>query len=520
MSVYKMRGRRYLKKYTSAVATPVYAAATDAQAIVDGMCAVPWTEVDKSHAQMSYHTNEMLDRNVEIRDSLDAAAFCAEHVSGMHRAYANAACYVFELPEMAAYPTLTAVRARVVSDPYNSGGVRLAVHVADSLDIPVDCAIARTGVAYVEGVSPREERVAADKKTYWYAATEEVEISVAVQAKRYLFLVVALEDYSRSRGDWLEGSAYILPTVEIETDGELSGWSEGSVNVDVGGREFVVREPGSIAFGSGDLEEAKKGMNQNYEESRADMMAKLSGEWYSATPYRSAGDDGSVGVSAYSGDRAAMVKELSPGYAGGVQACYAAFMADAMWPTPLSGGNTMINQATGAGFCVGWDYGTVSIARRRLLVPVVAPVGFRAKVLRLTWDGEDDGWKQTESGIRRSVWLLRGKWAESYRDQSLKSHKFFDASASHVGDWELLTSFKDVICNPGSVDVPVEIDSHGPHSLMLTTYIDMTEFDLDGEPVGLGTGYGDISATFGEMGVAIFAGAFHGSWDPKISLIG
>ena len=523
MSVYKMRGRRFLKKYTSAVATPVYAAATDAQAIVDGMCAVPWTPVDASHAQMSYHTNETLDRNVEIRDSLDAAAFCAEHVSGMHRAFANAACYVFELPEMAEYPTLTALKARVVSDPYNSGGVRLAVHVADSLDIPVDCAIARMGVAHVEGVTPREERVAADKKTYWYAATGEVEIPVAVQAKRYLFLVVALEDYSRSRGDWLEGSAYILPTVEIETDGVLSGWTEGSVNVDVGGREFVVREPGdALVVDQEEFDALKDEIRAHYGYDNYGLetvLAALCSDWYCASPCQVKGDDGSLGVGQLgSWNNVGIIKDLSPGFAGGVQACYAAFMADAMYPAKdAPAGNSCFN-LVGASFYVGSEEGVVSIGRRRCFVPVVMPVGFWPKVMRLAWGNEERDMVQ-ESGIRRNVWLLRGRFSAKYRDPILQRHEFFDASAPRVGDWELLTSFMDEICSSGSVDVPVEIDSHGPHTLLLTTYIDMAEFDLDGDPVGLGTGYDSLTGSFTGLGIACHGGLFGGSWNPRISLI-
>ena len=40
--------------------------------------------------------------NLASREYFDAAAFCAGHENGMHRVYAQAACYRFALPETAA----------------------------------------------------------------------------------------------------------------------------------------------------------------------------------------------------------------------------------------------------------------------------------------------------------------------------------------------------------------------------------------------------------------------------------
>ena len=234
MATYKIKGVRHLKKYTAKSSTPTYAANTDAQTVVDLLCEVPWEESLEHSAQMAYHTNEVvdsesgttgLDMNVKIRERLDAAMFCAEHKGGVHRAYANAACYVFALPDMETYPNLTAVKAKVTSDPYNSSGVRIAIHVSDTAEIPIKCSDARAGIAHVAGAVPREAKTGTDGKTYWYSSMDNVDIPVfATAMKKYLFVVVALEDYSVVRGDWLEGSAFIDPVVEIETDGIIDGW--------------------------------------------------------------------------------------------------------------------------------------------------------------------------------------------------------------------------------------------------------------------------------------------------------
>jgi hypothetical protein len=340
-------------------------------------------------------------------------------------------------------------------------------------------------------------------------------------------LVVALEDYSRSRGDWIEGSAYILPTIEIETSGELSSWREDIVNEDVGGREFVVREPGSRSPIDPEERASLTGGNwktgdDNYTYQYDQQI--LAGDWYCASPRVEAGEDNSLNIIGKCEKRtSAWQKALSPGFAGGVQACYAAFMADEMWPVVADGQglSTWMYDPTGPSFYVGEDYGTVSMARRRFLVPMLVPAGFRAKALRLSWEGEDRFDVLHPSGILRNVWLLRGKFARKYRDPELIRHEFYDASSPRVGDWELVASIKDEVCGTSAgVDFPIELDSHGPHTLLLTCFIDVSEFDLDGEPKAYGVGYDNMSAIASGVGIAIQCGVFYGQWDPKISLIG
>ena len=135
MAKYKIIGQRYLRKYTAPRTTPVYSARIDVERIVDTLCDVPWEAVNAKDAGMTYHTDEPvdddktsgLDKNVIIRDGFDAALFCAEHVGGQHRACANAAAYVYELPEDAVGKSLRSITLNVTSDPYNSNGARIHV---------------------------------------------------------------------------------------------------------------------------------------------------------------------------------------------------------------------------------------------------------------------------------------------------------------------------------------------------------------------------------------------------------
>lgn len=239
MATYKIKGTRYLRKYTATLKSPVYAASVDAKKAAESMCDLVWERSPEADAQMSYHTEDKdedgvsgLDKNVLIRDRLDAALFCAEHVGGTHRAYANAACYVFKLPELAAgqsYPRLESCSVQVVSDPYNSAGTRIALHTNATGEIPVACAEVRTGAVYASGVAKRTERTI-DGAVYWYPTFEKCELRPegGMALERYIMVVVALEDYSVVRGNWLEGSSYIDPVIEIVVDGEITGWGDGS----------------------------------------------------------------------------------------------------------------------------------------------------------------------------------------------------------------------------------------------------------------------------------------------------
>ena len=52
MATYKIIGKRFLRKYTADVRTPVYAAATDAARIVAELCKVPWEASPVRQAEM------------------------------------------------------------------------------------------------------------------------------------------------------------------------------------------------------------------------------------------------------------------------------------------------------------------------------------------------------------------------------------------------------------------------------------------------------------------------------------
>lgn len=223
-NVYRIHGARFLRKYTAAEKSSNYAYMADVRKIADTLCKVPWTRVSGDvAATTTIHTEEGLDWNEPERDRFDAAEWCGEHADGFHRAFAQAACYVFKMPTSAIGTAIQKIRVNVTSDPYNPYGARIAAMTSATLEIPMDCQTVREGEVFRApdengmGAAPRLYRTNADGTQTWYANSEIVELvpGTTLAAKQYLFVFVCLENYNRGRDGWIEGSSYIDNDVEI-----------------------------------------------------------------------------------------------------------------------------------------------------------------------------------------------------------------------------------------------------------------------------------------------------------------
>ena len=264
MATYKLKGARFLRKYAAKTKTPTYAAAADAQLIVESLCDVPWELSTVNQGTMTSHNDKIekdetisgLDRNAIERDNFDAALFCAGHSGGSHRAYANAACYRFTLPDGAIGTSLTSLAVRVTSDPYNAAGARLHIFTNSTGEIPANCHTLRgedaTGAVVedgstVSGAAPRATQTA-NGSTTWFANSQTVTVTPTggLTLQKHLFLVVALESYSTVRGNWLEGCSYIQNSVSVTTSTAVTGWTDGDT-VDC---STAPSEPEDVPFAS------------------------------------------------------------------------------------------------------------------------------------------------------------------------------------------------------------------------------------------------------------------------------
>lgn len=239
-NAYRIHGARYLRKYSAAEKSSCYSYMADVRKIANTLCTVPWERVSGDiPATTTIHTEEGLDWNEPERDRFDAAEWCGEHSEGYHRAFAQAACYVFKLPTSAVGKSIEKIRVNVTSDPYNPYGARIAAMTSATLDIPMDCDTVRQGEMFRapddEGLGAAPRIFVKDAKTgkeTWYSNNEIVELvpGETLAAKQYLFVFVCLENYNRGRDGWIEGSSYIDNDVELTLSAAASDLIENELN--------------------------------------------------------------------------------------------------------------------------------------------------------------------------------------------------------------------------------------------------------------------------------------------------
>lgn len=243
MATYKIKTKRYIRKYTAAEKLPVSAALIDAQRVVDELCKVPWEQAAATTAIITSHDESELDANVSNRDRFDAALFCADHANGAHRAYANAACYKIPFPTGTAGKKITSLKVRVTSDAYNAAGARIALVTNSTGVIPTSCAECRgegAGGIHAAGVAPQTIQTVGGQR-YGYPTIADCIFNVSpgegeyalptggLTLGSYLYVFVLMENYNSVRGNWLEGSSCIVNQIEIVTDSAITGWTDGAL---------------------------------------------------------------------------------------------------------------------------------------------------------------------------------------------------------------------------------------------------------------------------------------------------
>lgn len=243
MATYKIKTKRYIRKYTAAEKLPVSAALIDAQRVVDELCNVPWELSAETTSVITSHDERELDANVSNRDRFDAALFCADHANGSHRAYANAACYKIPFPAGTSGKKITSLKVRVTSDAYNAAGARIALVTNSTGVIPTACSECRgegAGGIHAAGVAPQTIQTVGGQR-YGYPTIADCSFNVSpgegeyalptggLTLGSYLYVFVIMENYNSVRGNWLEGSSCIVNQIEIVTDSAITGWTDGAL---------------------------------------------------------------------------------------------------------------------------------------------------------------------------------------------------------------------------------------------------------------------------------------------------
>lgn len=490
--VYKIIGKRFLREYTEPNTSPVYAAEMQAQRIVEEMCNVPWNGVTVRAARMTYHTDEVideetkttgLDMNVKLRDYFDAALFCAGHVGGQHRAYANAAVYHYTLPDEAVGCHLTRLSAKVTSDPYNSQGARIHVITSSTDEIPTNCHTCRgedSSGAVIEdgttaaGVAPRTVTPSGGKD-YWYPTRETatLEPTGGLVLAKHLFLFVVMESYSTVRGNWLEGCSFIDNLVEIETTEAVSGWTDGET--------FDLSQYGSAKA----FHIIRNGVTQNNYSAvcaRYAIEVSRNGDDLNEKFKAETGVDQDIeGSLDYNPDAMPQISSLASDVIG-LRSLYAKFYLGQLKPIKCSNEWSR----TGAGFVVqhgvmktrvstGEETSSVEFVEgwrmfaSSLVVPFSVPLDSPVDRIWFKWgDGHGTGGGPSNRGTY-CFWLKRGEYVNTPPNSVLTKPDIYIGEKSVVDGWEFLGRASTSQGASGEMDIRLDDPLVGRVASILVT---------------------------------------------------
>lgn len=491
MSNYKVIGKRFLKKYTAANLTPVYSSEVDVQEIVRKLCDVPWEAVSVRDAQMTYHTEEKvsevsgLDYNVQIRDSFDAALFCAEHKSGHHRAYANAAVYVYELPDAAVGVTLNAIKLSVTSDPYNSHGARIHVMTNSTGDIPTNCRVVRgenddgeiiEDGTTASGVAPRTTRTVSGQD-YWYPTIEDCTLEPigGLTLQKYLMVYVGMESYATVRGNWIEGCSFMANLADMTTATPIPGWTDGST-VDATPEDavssiVVVKNRQTV-----DLDGAASGV--------VSVAMTSSG----VTPIFDDGrhvDDLNRVISGSNSDNIEAT----------VRNVYRRFLDGNVEVVDFANANPL-RRSCGVGFCVSQVDGikyvnsagavaearTVILTASSLLVPFSVPESLSASRVKFDWHAWLAG--RTPTAASKFVFWFRPESVTEFGEDVVKNPKLYNATGEDVDGWTLLGV---VPCYDGEALFQMRQLPTFVGTFLVTAYVQQSSVFDTSEPFAIGS---------------------------------
>jgi len=145
----------------------------------------------------------------------DAYKYCGDYADGKQKAYAGAVAYRFQIPAEA----LTGTVAEVVSvaipvyvDRWLVDGVRISAYVTDAGTPPSDWATVSDGDATLTAQLPMQytadtppARIVIEKND-----TLTLTMPADLAAKKYLYVMLTLQDYESTRDFWIEGAGLIV----------------------------------------------------------------------------------------------------------------------------------------------------------------------------------------------------------------------------------------------------------------------------------------------------------------------
>jgi hypothetical protein len=235
------------------------AAAIQAAALLQ---AAPWVESAIQDATFPPRAAVLVPGAGASLPDYDAYKYCGDVSAGKQKAYAGAVAYRYQIPAEALAGTVAEVLTVDVPlyvDRWLVDGVRLAAYVSDDPMPPSAWATIRAGDAKLEAqlpmtyTDPGGDRIVVDKN-----ATLTVTMPVDLDAKKFLYIMVTLEDYETTGGNyaigasedrkfWIEGASFILgASVEVEFDRAVTAGSTSPPSTDYS--EVTLTKPFLVTF--------------------------------------------------------------------------------------------------------------------------------------------------------------------------------------------------------------------------------------------------------------------------------
>lgn len=183
-----------------------------------------WVQGDVQQATMPARRAKLSDGAASL--AYDAYKYVGDYDqdTGRQRAYAGMAAYRFQVPADALAATaadVVSIAAMIHVDRWLVDGVRLAVYLSDDPVPSADWGTLRQGDAYSDALLPmlytaEDERIVIDK-----SSLEQIALPASSESKKYLYLIVSLEDYTTTGGTYATGA-----------DPDRSFWIEGAALIE------------------------------------------------------------------------------------------------------------------------------------------------------------------------------------------------------------------------------------------------------------------------------------------------
>lgn len=206
-------------RFTRQVRTePQALLATDVAALnaLEALKVAPWAE--QNGKDVTFPARNALQDG--FNPLWDAFKHVGNYESGYQQAYAGMVAYRFAVPAdaLTAPADVVSISVPLHVDRWLVDGMRLAVYVSDSNTPTIDWGTLRSGDVHLDAqlpmlyTVPDGNRIVIEK-----SSVLTLLLPAATAAKKYLYVIVSLENYATTRGFWIEGAALIVSGDAITT---------------------------------------------------------------------------------------------------------------------------------------------------------------------------------------------------------------------------------------------------------------------------------------------------------------